>query len=314
MILAQGAAAADIFEPLVLVYSGRMPGYADALAGIINETGTKSLVATSDTIFRTMISLPQVRCVVIAALNPSDFVFLREFAPTLRKHFEEGGAFVGLGACCSEDMEPLATTIFPIRGNATGRGKRMGEEYGSIYSLSKEMDPITSGLPSSFVITQGEYTYQKGKEGPVEPTSDLGDIKVLYREESTGIPMVVTLEREGGGRSVSLPGCYVVDVERLPFYWGHLVEQEEFRGLLKGSVSWAMEGSHRFSELAPLVEDTLKTEAGRVSGIEKAGEDFRRKAEQGRMLLLAGLWVAALVFQGFLVVRFIIPRLRSGAG
>ena len=133
-LLASQVAASGDFEPHVLVYAGRMPGYADALAEIINETGTRAVVADSDSVIRTMVGLPQTRCVVIASLNPSDFVFLREFAPVFNQFFENGGSFVGLGACCTTDLDAISSTVFPVGGNATIRGKRMGELHGSTYT------------------------------------------------------------------------------------------------------------------------------------------------------------------------------------
>jgi len=315
LLLAEAAAAGEIFEPLILVYGGRNPGFAQALAEIVNETGTRALVVDADATLRSMVELPQVRCIVIAALNPSDFPFLRGFAPVLIKHFEEGGSLVGIGPCCSMDISQLATTIFPVRGNATGRGKSMGGTYGSEYVLSTRLEAITSKLPSSFVITQNKYAFRQGGGGPLDPSSREGQTKVIYREASTGAPMVVTLEGRGGGRSVSLPGCYVVNVERLPFYWGRLVEEKDFRELLKASVSWAMDGSERYSRLAPAEEATLAAEAERLEDIRAAGADYVRRTKRSRLLLLGTIWTIAILFQAYLVVRFIVPRVRmTGSG
>jgi hypothetical protein len=313
LVICQGAAFGEAFEPLAIVYAGRMPGYADALAEIISETGTKAVVATSDSVVRSISGLPQVRVIVLAALNPSDFVFLEEFSSTFQRYFEEGGSFVGIGSVSSMDLEELATTIFPVRGNHTGRGKRVGDLYGSTYVLSGANEEITGGLPPEFVITQGEFKFQSAGGVPLDPWSDLGEVEVLYRDKDTDAPLVVSLEREGGGRSVSMTGGYVVDVERLPFYWGNLVDQEEFRKLLKQSVSWAMEGSKRYDDLSPESEGRLGEEADRLKGLEDGGEKSRSRAEQRRLLILAGLWGVGLAFQGFLVIRFVIPRMRSRA-
>ncbi len=304
------ACRAERPEPVVLVYAGRLPGYADALAAIINETGTRTIVARSDSVMRALANLPQVRCIVVPALNPSDFDFLRQFTPVLQRHFEEGGSLVGLSAACSMELKGLATSVFPIRGNSTGKGKTIGGIYGSTYVLSEALEGITEGLPASFVITQSDYTYQSGATGPIPPSSDLGRLSVLYREESTGIPMVVALERGGGGRSVSLPGCYVAVVERLPFYWGKLVAQTEFRELFRRCVAWAMAGSKRYDQLSQSWEESLKAEAERRSQIVEAGRQSQAKSRQRRLLILVGLWAAGLVFQGFLVVRFILPRMK----
>ncbi len=309
-LLLSGASAVQ-FDPLVVVYCGRMSGYAEALAGIISESGTKAIAARSDSVLRGLIDLPQTRCVVIAALNPADYDFLREVAPVLESYFQEGGSLVGIGACCSNALDPLSSTIFPIRGNATVRGIARGDTYGSVYVLVDPVPGISSGLPSRFVIVQSDATYESGSGGPIEPHTDLGQLRFVYRDEATGIPLLVALEREGGGRSVSMPGCYVATVERLPFYWGKLVDQEEFRALLGNSVLWAMEGCSRYDRLASSVEEDLKTEADRALAIEEEGRDSLRRARGRRVQLLVGLWAVALVFQGFLLVRYIIPRFSS---
>jgi hypothetical protein len=301
---------AEQFEPHVLVYAGRIPGYGEALAEIINGTGTTAIIADSDTVMRSLTILPQTGCVVIAALNPSDFVFLREVAPVFTKFFEEGGSFVGMGACCSEELDALST-IFPIAGNSTKRGKKIGDDYGSTYVLSETTEEITRGLPESFIITQESFTYRSGIEGGLEPSSDFGDTKVIYRDEGTGYPLLVTLEGNNGGRTISMPGCYVVGVDRLPFYWGRLVSDPDFRALLKNCVSWAMSGSKRFNEQHPNMGGVLAEESSRISAIRAVGEDAIARANRNRNYTLIGLWTVAIVFQAFLVLKFIIPRFRS---
>jgi hypothetical protein len=308
-LLVTSQVGAEQFNPHVLVYAGRIPGYAEALAEIINETGTTAIIADSDTVMRSLTILPQTGCVVIAALNPSDFVFLREFAPVFTKFFQEGGSFVGLGACCSEELEALST-IFPILGNATERGKRTGSDHGSVYVLSEATEGISDGLPQSFIVTQEKFTYRSGIQGGLEPSSEFGDTNVVYRDEGTGYPLLMTLEGTGGGRTVSMPGCFVVGVDRLPFYWGRLVSSPDFRTLLKNCVSWAMSGSKRFNEQHPNMVGVLEEESSRLSSIRSVGEDAIDRANRNRTYMLIGLWTVAIIFQGFLVLKFILPRFR----
>jgi len=313
LLLATLPSAPQMFEPYVLIYTGRMLDYGEALAAIVNETGTRAIVAHDEDTMRSMITLPQIRCVLISAYNPPEFSFLKDFAPVLQAHFGEGGAFIGIGPVCSRILaEPLASGIFPVRGNLTGRGTALEGRYGSAYVLSDQVEGISGNLSTRFVLTQGQYIYNSGTEGPLEPASQDGELTVVYREESTGIPMVIALETAKGGRSVSLAGCYVADVERLPYYWRRLVEQEEFRSLLKGCVSWTMNGSKRYAELGPSVEDRLKAEAGAILDAKEESERARRQAGQRRILLLGLAWTAAVAFQSFLVVKFIVPRLRAG--
>ena len=97
----------------------------------------------------------------------------------------------------------------------------------------------------------------------------------------------------------------------MPFYWGRLVSKPEFRELLKNCVSWAMVGSSRFNTLYSGIDDVLEEESSRLTSIQEAGDEAVRRSEQSRTYLLLGLWTVAIIFQGFLVVRFIIPRFRS---
>ncbi len=310
LILVPTVSCAELFEPLVVVYAGKMD-YGEALVSIINQTGTRAVLAESDCVLKSLISLPQVRCVVIAAQNPSDFDFLRQFSPIMVRYFRQGGSLVGIGPCCGSDIEELSTTVFPVGGNATGKGRPIDGSFGSKYVLSKVLEPITGSLPSSFVVTQSEFVYRKGKEGALGPYSDLGETGVLYRDETTNAPMVVTLEGEDGGRTVSMPGCRVANVERLPFYWERLVDADEFKNLLQGSVTWAMEGCRRYGEMAESAEQDLEQEGERLQSVVEAGDELREKSRQNRIMLLAFLWSAAIVFQAFLVFKYIIPALRE---
>jgi hypothetical protein len=311
LILVQSANCEEIFDPIVIVYTGRMPEFGAALAEIVEETGTRTLVAKTDSVLRGLISLPQVRCVVVATQNPSDFGFLSQFSSVLVDYFRDGGSLVGIGPCCSMRIEELATTVFPIMGNASGRGRPIEGVHGSRYVLAQPLASVTDQLPESFAITQNEFDYLRIDSAPVDPSSDLDETEVIYREEETGAPMVVILEGSEGGRTVSWPGCYVVDVERLPFYWGRLVEQEEFRRLLVGLLDWAMEGNSRYDERAPSAQMDLQAEAERLDEVMEDGEDLRRRSERGRLYTLLILWSIAIVFQGFLVVKFLLPGVRE---
>ncbi len=310
LVLSQAGVWGEMFEPLVVVYAGRMD-YGNALVEIVNETGTRARLAESDATLRGLISLPQVKCVVIAAQNPSDFVFLREFSSVLRNYFLEGGSLVGIGPCCGPDLEELSGSLFPLRGNATKKGRPIDGGFGSEYVRCGDLEPITGSLPSRFVITQSEYSYRAGSSGPVDPVSGLGETRVLFRDRSQGAPMVVTLEKEKGGRTVSMPGCRVANVERLPFYWGNLVENQKFRLLLAGAVNWAMDGCNRYHFLAANAESDLSEERQRLQELVDEGESLREDAQRNRMMLLGALWSLGLVFQGFLVVKYILPAFRQ---
>ncbi|TLN03327.1 hypothetical protein FDZ71_12595 [bacterium] len=72
-----------------------------------------------------------------------------------------------------------------------------------------------------------------------------------------------------------------------------------------------MAGSKRHDQLAQSWEQSLKAEAERRSQIAEVGEQAQAKSRQRRLLLLVGLWAIGLVFQGFLIVRFIVPRMRG---
>ena len=96
-----GSASGAVYEPMVLVYVGDMPGYGESLAGIINQTGTRALNVESEAALLSMINLPQTRCVVITGFTAEDFAFLRRSTPVLVEYFREGGSLVGIGPACS---------------------------------------------------------------------------------------------------------------------------------------------------------------------------------------------------------------------
>jgi len=285
---------------LVLVFTGRMPGLGEAISQIVNESGYEAILVGEDS-FRSLLTLPQTICVVIAAFNPSDFVFLEEFTPALERYLEEGGSLVGIGSVCScEDLGDLAARVFPIRGNTTVMGKRLGDRFGSKLVLSEPVEGISDGLPSSFVVTQNRFVVCKGPSGPVDPFNPGGDVRVVYREEETGAPL-------------SMPGFYTVNIERLPFYWGRLVNESEFRELVRRSVIWASQGSARYQTLCGALDQTLSERAEQISQVKKVGEDLSRVQRIRRILFLSVLWVVVAAVDLFLVVRFIYPRIRSAA-
>ncbi len=307
-----GTAPASVDQAVVLVYTGRMLQFGEGIAQIVRETGTRVLLVTSDDVLRGLANLPQIRCIVIAAFAQSDLAFLGQFAPALVRYFEEGGSLVGIGPVCSQIAEErLAQTIFPIRGNATGVGTRIGDLYGSAYILSDPVDGIVEGIPDRFVITQSQFTYNLGAGGVVEPYSQMGTPRVVYREESTGTPMVVALEGIGGGRSVSLPGCYVAEVERLPFHWSRLLNQTAFRDLLKGCVGWAMEGSRRYEAVGLSVNEDLRRELQRMTARRELVQEANREAGGKRFIFLATIWGLGLAFQALLAAKLVVPRMRK---
>ena len=307
------ALCSGLFDPLILVWAGEdMPGYGEALAEIIESSGTRVMLVREESTFRGLVNLPQVRCVVLGTFTPTDFGFLQRFAPVLERHFDEGGSFVGIGPVCSELMlGSMARTIFPVEGNASGRGNDIGGIYGSTYVLSDPIETISGALPTEFALTQSQYIFRSGLAGPIEPASEYGRPTVVYRARDTGAPMVVALERDDGGRSVSLPGCYVAKIERLPYYWDRLLSQPEFKELLVGSISWAMEGSRRYEELGLASEERLKEEAERISELRRSEQGASRASENERTLLLAGLWMGGIILQAVLVKRYLLPRLRA---
>lgn len=311
-ILLQTASCSPLFEPIVLIWPGDIPGYGEALESIVSETGTKTILVRSEDVLRGLINLPQVRCVILATFTPPDYDFLEEFSPVLQKHFEEGGSFIGIGPVCSSaQLESLATTIFPIEGNSTKMGRKIDDMFGSIYVESETIDEISSGLPSEFPLIQFQCFYHSSPGGRLDPRSESGTATVLYRDKANGIAQVVALERDEGGRSVSFPGCFIATIERLPYYWEKLLSQEEFKLLLEGSVSWAMAGSSRYQRLALDQEERLLQEADSISEARKRADSRRKRERFNRLILLAGAWSIGLLVDAFLVIRYVVPKVRG---
>jgi hypothetical protein len=72
-----------------------------------------------------------------------------------------------------------------------------------------------------------------------------------------------------------------------------------------------MSGSKRFNEQHPDMVGVLEEESSRLSSIRSVGEDAIDRANRGRIYMLVGLWTVAIVFQAFLVLKFLLPRFRS---
>jgi hypothetical protein len=121
------------------------------------------------------------------------------------------------------------------------------------------------------------------------------DYTVPYRDQETGSPLVLAYQNEKGGRSVALPGIWVIPSERLDVYYGKLVEEPNFVQLFTNSVLWAAKGSSRYEEVQQDLDQKIMDAETRQDRLKEEADEARREEKTRRQVILAVLWAAGLV-------------------
>ncbi len=245
-------------------------------------------------------AMPATQCIVIYA-DHKDYVFGLE--STLVPFFEEGGGLVGFTEACYEpSARGLATEVFPVFGNSSNKELTMKERRTRTYIL-QEQSIVSRGLPDSFrILSMGTYLSadRDGKHLRVP-----GDYAVVYRDNATGCPLVITHQSAGGGRSVAFPGIMLAAVPRLDVYYGNLVLDENFVTLFTNSVVWAAENA-RIKRVEEGLKQAMDEYESQLQQLKEEAEDARRSRTTSRMLLLLLLWAAGLASSGVVARRVIL--------
>ncbi len=291
--------------PTILLYSGTDPGFANMLATLIEEDeriDSKTRVVTSPDIIGLATALPQTECVVIYSANKAEIGGLET---NLLSFFEQGGGVVGMREVCFESSAgELATKVFPIFGNASVKQLNPSEFRARNYVADDTVGEINSGLPGSFpLLSMGTYFSGDSENMYVEVP---GDYQVPYRDDETGSPLVATLQSEKGGRSVALPGIWVIPVSRVDVYYGNLVADENFVKLFTNSVLWAAKGSSRFGEVSQGLEEKIEEAKGKQEKLKEEAEKARRRERTQRTLILIAIWAVGLLASGLVIKKLIL--------
>lgn len=281
--------------PIILVYSGSMPGWGTALSEIIEgdpRAEYRCVTVEDRELLSLLLFLPRTEGLVLSPVGAADVTGL---GPIVEDFMGQGGAVVGFSPCVDVRREPeMSSRVFPFFANQTAGPQRLGGAPVNTY-VSRDADPrIDEGLPGTFQLISEGFLLARGPGGgAVEIPPDEGERRVFYEENRTGAPLVIGYQRPGSGRSVGFSGCRVNGVPRSPSFYGRLAAQEGFVRLLRNAVLWAVDGSPRYSNLRQGWNESLRSEATRRTDAALKAAEAGRKMRRHTMLVLISLWVVA---------------------
>jgi hypothetical protein len=290
--------------PTIVIYSGVDSGFAEMMATLIEEDGridSEVKVLKSADLVALATTLPQTECIIIYASNKAEDEGL---GPSLITFFEQGGGLIGIKEITYEpSVGDLARDVFPTFANASVSKLNPREKRVRNY-VKADSSEIAEGLPDSFeLLSMGVYFSGDAAGDYMQIPGDYG---VPYRDGETGAPIVLTDQNEEGGRSVSLPGVWVVPSSRIDIYYGNVVADENFVGLFTNSVLWAAKGSTRFTEVTQDLDAKLEEARGKQDRLKEAAEQARKKENTRRTILLAGVWAAGLLACAVIIKKLVL--------
>ena len=295
-LLASTPAIAGEFKPLVIIYDGQMPGLAEGIADMLSEsaTGGEEFLAISDPYQAgSMLSLPNVRCLILTSVSSTDLLFL--INPVIG-YFQNGGSAIGFhGSCWQNNLGEVARVVFPVYGNSTGVGTRKGGLSVNEYSRDASLGGIGDSLPDNFDLIGQFFAAPKDTEkNLVDPIPPAGVKTVLYRDKDSGAPLVVAYEGGGGGRSIAFAGLFLRNNPNAANHYEKLLAQPEFSTLLLDCYSWASEGNSRFNTYSETYDEVIEEGLSETRDLVARAEERNRSRRSQRTLLLVVFWVLGL--------------------
>jgi hypothetical protein len=283
--------------PIVLVYSGSMPGWGAALCEILDgdsRAGYRCVNVEDRELLSILLFLPRTQGIVLAPVAAID---VKGMSPMLEDFMAQGGVVIGFSPCTDIRKEPvMGSEIFPFFANQTMAPEKVGGSPVNTYAV-REIDPlINEGLPDTFQLISEGLLVAAGPGGEVlDLLPDDGQRTVFYQEKLTEAPLVIGYQRAGTGRSIGFSGCRVNSIPRSSSFYGNLAAQGEFVQLFRNAVLWATEGSQRYLDLGDTWSGTLAAELARRDEARLKAERMARKSGVGRAVLLASIWTGALL-------------------
>ena len=291
LMLSTATAAAEL-QPVIVVYAGGTPELGEMLASLIESdvrlNSQVTIVRSPEEVVLAAM-MPATQCIVIYASH-KDYVYGLDSA--LVPFFQEGGGLVGItDACYEPSAGRLATQVFPVFGNYTSRDLKMGGRRTRTYIL-EEASEVTAGLPDSFqILSMGTHLSADGNGSYVRMP---GNFTVVYRDNVTGCPLLITHESGGGGRSVAFPGILLGTAPRVDVYYGNLVLDDNFVRLFTNSLVWAA-GNARIKRVQQGLAQAIDEYDEELQQLKDEAETAERSRTTRRTVLLLCLWVAGLV-------------------
>ena len=302
LILWVAAAAADV-KPVIIVYSGGTPELGEMLASMIEsddrlDAQVRIALNPGEVILATM--APATQCIVVYAEHKD---YVSELDAFLVPYFEGGGGLVGIMETCYEPSAPgMATEVFQVFGNSTDVERSIRERRTRTYIL-EESGEIASGLPEEFeILSMGTYLSADEDGNHVRVP---GDYNVIYRDNATGCPLIITHESNDGGRSVAFPGIMLANIPRLDVYYGNLMLEENFVKLFTNSVTWAT-GNSRIKRVREGLAEAMQEQENRIRQLADEAEDTRQGEATNRIVRLLLLWAAGLVSMGVVAKKIVL--------
>jgi len=283
------------FIPTVYVYSGDMPGFGEELVELLDGSieGFEFVAIGDPTLLSSLMPMPDTACIVLAVMKGKE---VETLITPLITYFMEGGALLGFQGCLSlNTVGELARVGFPVFGNATGPFTVKGGVPVNEYVRGEDV-PGFADLPDQFDLLGQFYAYSaNSSKDPVDPRPATGSKRVVYRDESTGAPMIVSYENDAGSRSISLAGFFVRPTETARNYYGKLLGDPLFKDLMVDCISWTLDGATRAKRFATTYEDMIADERERRQGLIQTAERNKSDLQRRRMLLLAIAWAVGVV-------------------
>jgi len=290
-------------DPTIVIFTAGDPVFGEMLANLIAEDDridSKVEIITNPELIEMASLLPNTECIVIYADHKDQVTGLYT---SLSLYLQEGGGLVGLREVCNEpNAKELATEVFPIAANETDRNPNSQGKRARTYILTGDHE-ITSGLPDTFdILSMGTYL-PVDADGNYLPVP--GDYSVVYKDEITNSPLVVTLESDKGGRSIALPGIWAVSNTRVDVYYGNIVADENFVKLFTNSVFWAAKGSTRYNTISNNLTGKIDSADLKRQELSSAAEEAAKKKAQQRLILLVAVWGGGLVVCGIVIWKLV---------
>jgi len=295
-LMAERGGSQDVnITPMIYLYAPGDRTFAGMLASLIGndtrvmQSGAKvELLDTQSKVIRAT-ALPNTACIVIYSDNARQ---LEGLETSLLAFFKNGGALVGIREICFKHrgLERLVSVVFPTFANASVKQTGMAKKRVRTY-VAVEPGEIGQGLPDRFdLVSMGTY-YCADEDGNYLRIP--GNYRVAYMDGEIGAPLVVVAESDRGGRSVGMPGIWVVKASRVDIYYGNLFSDENFVRLFTNSVVWAME-SPWFKDKGLKMQERMAEMKEEEETLAEDLERIERAKKSRRTIVLAVLWVIGL--------------------
>jgi hypothetical protein len=284
-----------------------MPELAQGVADILSAgVGAENqfVVLSDPSKTASMLSLPNVRCVILTSVSSTDLQFLAE--PVLG-YFESGGSAIGFhGSSWQSKVGDLARRVFPAFGNSTGFGTKKDDLNVNEYRRDEVLAGIGEDLPEAFDLIGQFFALCRSPERElVLPQPQSGTRTVLYKDDQSGAPLVIAYEGEKGGRSICFTGLFFRSTPTAGNYFGRILVQEEFKSLIEDCFAWCSEGNTRYNEYSENHAQILEESLGEEERLRARAEE-RESSRRGRRRLaliiswiLGGAGIGVLLYFGF---------------